>query len=103
MKSGGPNWPRLSGGTCGASSGGTPSTNSNSLAGSDNRRWELYGYQPNELNRNERGVVFKAWEGGVGPDFCRHLFAILGPLNDQWGAFNAYSFGPGWENMTNPS
>jgi len=82
---------------------GSPADNS---AANDRRRWEIYGYSPNELSRNERGALFKAWDGGVGPagqGACYSLYRQIGPANDTWGAFTAYSFGTGWENWTNPS
>lgn len=87
------------GSDCGTPADNTPGTN-------DRRRWEIYGYQPNELGYNERGALFKAWDGGTGPGgtgACYSLYRQIGPANDTWGAFTAYSFGPGWENWTNPS
>jgi hypothetical protein len=82
---------------------GNPADNSNSTSGNDRRRWEVYGYSPNELGRNERGGILKAWDGGTGPGNCFSLFGQLGPANSTWGAFTAYSFGPGWGNWTNPN
>jgi hypothetical protein len=95
----GDSWPHLEGACASTSGTGTPASN----ASPDNRRWELYGYSPNEEGRNQRGVNLKAWEGGQGPSDCKRLYARLGPAGDKWGAFSAYSFGGGWENWTTPS
>jgi hypothetical protein len=104
VKSGSSGWLRLvgDGDGCSYHSRGSPAANANNLDGQDSRRWEIYGRSPNPQNRNERGVIFKAWEGGTGPNYCYQQFARLGPAGDAWGAFNAYSFGPGWEHGTYP-
>jgi hypothetical protein len=67
------------------------------------RRWEIYGRSPNENLRDERGVVLKAWEGGVGPSNCAMLYSPL-VTGDAFGAFTAYSFGKdALSNISNPS
>jgi len=65
---------------------------------SRNRRWELYGKDGGSFK--ERGVVFKAWEGGVGPNNCIGLFSPLPSSGTSYTVFNAYSFGGGWGNIS---
>jgi hypothetical protein len=84
---------------------GAPADNSSS--GTDNRRWEIAGFDPNPEGYDEHEAFFKAWEGGTGPSGvgdCDSLYRKLDAQGDDWGAYTAWSFGPGaLTNTTNPN
>jgi hypothetical protein len=80
---------------------GAPADN---LSSNDRRSWEITGFNPNEAGVQEREAFFKAWDGGSGQNDCSTLYRQMDAQGDSWGAFLAYSFGPGaTSNMTNPN